>query len=59
MLSESVSECERARQLDPGVKLNSSALNGYLYLGQYDRFLESLPKTNDVPLIVFYRGFGE
>jgi DNA-binding winged helix-turn-helix (wHTH) protein/TolB-like protein len=59
MLSESVSECERARQLDPGVKLNSSALNGYLYLGQYDRFLESLPKANDVPLIVFYRGFGE
>ena len=26
MLSESVSECERARQLDPGVKLNSSTL---------------------------------
>ena len=59
MLQESVSECERARQLDPGVKLNSSALNAYLYLGQYDRFLESLPKTDDVPLIVFYRGFGE
>jgi DNA-binding winged helix-turn-helix (wHTH) protein/TolB-like protein len=59
MLQESVAECERARQLDPGVKLNSSALNAYLYLGQYDRFLESLPKTDDVPLIVFYRGFGE
>jgi DNA-binding winged helix-turn-helix (wHTH) protein/TolB-like protein len=29
-LNESVSECERARQLDPGVKLNSSALNTYL-----------------------------
>jgi tetratricopeptide (TPR) repeat protein len=27
MLQESVSECERARQIDPGVKLNSSALN--------------------------------
>jgi tetratricopeptide (TPR) repeat protein len=59
MLPESVSECEKARQLDPGVKLNSSALNGYLYLGKYDRFLESLPNTNDVPLIVFYRGFAE
>jgi len=59
MLQESVSECERARQLDPGVKLNSSALNAYLYLGQYDRFLDSLPRTDDVPLIVFYRGFGE
>jgi len=59
MLSESVSESERARQIDPGVKLNSSAPNGYLYLGEYDRFLKSLPPTDDVALIVFYRGFGE
>ena len=59
MLKESVRECERARQLDPGVKLNSSTMNGYLYLGQYDKFLQSLPKTNDVAFIVFYRGFGE
>jgi TolB-like protein len=59
MLNESVSECERGRQLDPGVKLNSSTLTTYLYLGQYDRFLDSLPKTDDVALIVFYRGFGE
>jgi hypothetical protein len=59
MLSESVAESERARQIDPGVKLNSSAPNGYLYLGEYDRFLESPPKTDDVPFIVFYRGFGE
>ena len=59
MLQESVSECERARQIDPGVKLNSSALNTYLYLGEYDRFLQSLPRTDDVALIVFYRGLGE
>jgi DNA-binding winged helix-turn-helix (wHTH) protein/TolB-like protein/Flp pilus assembly protein TadD len=59
MLSESVSECERARQLDPGVKLNSSTPNGYLYLGRYDQFLQSLPQTEDVALIVFYRGLGE
>jgi TolB-like protein/Flp pilus assembly protein TadD len=58
ILEESAAECERARALDPGVKLNSSALNAYLYLGQYDRFLASLP-TNDVAFIVFYRGFGE
>jgi DNA-binding winged helix-turn-helix (wHTH) protein/TolB-like protein/Flp pilus assembly protein TadD len=58
MLRESVSEMENARRLDPGVKLTSSALNGYLYLGQYDRFLESLPKTDDSALIAFYRGFG-
>jgi DNA-binding winged helix-turn-helix (wHTH) protein/TolB-like protein len=59
MLPESASECERARQLDPGVKMNTSTLNAYLYLGQYDKFLESLPKTDDAALLVFYRGFGE
>jgi len=59
MLQESVAESENARRLDPGVKLNSSTLNGYLYLGQYDRFLQSLPKSNDTALIVFYQGFGE
>jgi len=59
MLKESVAECERARELDPLVKLTSSALNAYLYLGQYDKFLESLPKTNETAFILFYRGFGE
>ena len=59
MLNASVAECERARQLDPGVKLSSSALNAYLYLGRYDRFLQSLPKDNGSALILFYRGFGE
>ena len=59
MLPESVAECERAKQLDPGVKLNSSTPNGYLYLGQYDQFLQSLPMTEDATLIVFYRGLGE
>ncbi len=48
LLRESVLESENARRLDPGVKLNSSTLNGYLYLRQYDAFLASLPKTNDV-----------
>ena len=59
MLRESVEECERARQIDPGVKLTTSAPNGYLYLGQYDKFLQSLPNNNDSAFILFYRGFGE
>src|SRR5580704_2040477 len=42
MLDESVAECERARQLGL-VKANGSVLNTYLYLGQYQKFLESLP----------------
>jgi DNA-binding winged helix-turn-helix (wHTH) protein/TolB-like protein len=58
MLEESVAECERARQLDPLVKANGSALNAYLYLGQYKKFIESLP-ADDSSFILFYRGFGE
>ena len=59
MLNESASECERARQIDPSVKSNGSVLNTYLYLGQYDKFLASLPEVNDSSFFLFYRGFGE
>jgi DNA-binding winged helix-turn-helix (wHTH) protein/TolB-like protein/Tfp pilus assembly protein PilF len=59
MLNESVSECERARQIDPSVKSNGSVLNTYLYLGQYDKFLASLPDVGDSSFLLFYRGFGE
>jgi tetratricopeptide (TPR) repeat protein len=58
MLEESVAECERSRQLYPFVKANGSVLNTYLYLGQYRKFLESLP-VDDSSFILFYRGFGE
>lgn len=58
MLPESIKEGELARQLDPHVKLNSSAFNSYLYAGQYDKFLQSLPPRNDQAFIVFYRGFA-
>src|SRR5450432_2401481 len=59
MLQESVAECELARKLDPNVKINSSALNAYLYLGRYDDFLQSLPRGGELPFHLFYRGFGE
>jgi DNA-binding winged helix-turn-helix (wHTH) protein/TolB-like protein/Flp pilus assembly protein TadD len=58
MLHESINECERARQLDPQVKINNSAINAYVYAGDYAKFLESLPPTEDVAYIIFYRGFG-
>jgi DNA-binding winged helix-turn-helix (wHTH) protein/TolB-like protein len=58
MLDESVAECERSRQLYPFVRANGSVLNTYLYLGQYQKFLESLP-VDDSSFILFYRGFGE
>ena len=53
MLEQSLAECERARALDPGVKLNTSALNAFLYLGQYDEFLQSIPKDSGAALNVF------
>jgi serine/threonine protein kinase/TolB-like protein len=58
MLEQSVAESELARQNNPSVKLNSAFMNGYLYLGQYEKFLQSLP-SNDTAYAVFYRGFGE
>lgn len=58
MLQESVAECEKARQNDPSVKIKSSALNAYLYLGEYDKFLQSLP-AKDSSYVIFYRGLAE
>ncbi|HSP61378.1 MAG TPA: winged helix-turn-helix domain-containing protein, partial [Pyrinomonadaceae bacterium] len=57
MLDESIAECERARAIDPQVKLHSSALNSYLYAGRYDKFLHSLPPDEDA-FILFYRGLA-
>jgi len=59
MLDESVAECERARQIDPVVKANGSVLNSYLYLGQYEKFLRSLPEVDDSSFLLFYRALGE
>jgi DNA-binding winged helix-turn-helix (wHTH) protein/TolB-like protein len=59
MLQESEAECQRARQIDPLVQANGSAFNTYLYLGEYDKFLRSLPEVNDSAFVLFYRGFGE
>jgi DNA-binding winged helix-turn-helix (wHTH) protein/TolB-like protein/tetratricopeptide (TPR) repeat protein len=59
MLQQSVAECELARRIDPSAKSNGSVLNTYLYLGQYQKFLESLPDVNASGFFRFYRGFAE
>jgi tetratricopeptide (TPR) repeat protein len=51
MLEESVAESEKARHIDPLVKINSSAMNSYLYLGEYQKFLQSLPAKDFVYII--------
>jgi tetratricopeptide (TPR) repeat protein len=58
MLGESIGQCERARAIDPNVKINSSAFNSYLYTGQYDKFIKSLPSGDAAAFIIFYRGLG-
>jgi tetratricopeptide (TPR) repeat protein len=59
LLAESIASAERARSLDPSVKLNSSAINAYLYLGRYEDFLARLPTAGAGAYILFYRGFAE
>lgn len=57
-LRESIAECERARQIDPGVKITTSAINAYLYQGDYEQFIRSLPHNADSAFVLFYRGFA-
>lgn len=57
MLQESVAEAEQARQLDTDIKASNSVPATYLYLGQYDQFLASLPR-NESAYVTFYRGLG-
>ncbi|HEY6332860.1 MAG TPA: winged helix-turn-helix domain-containing protein [Blastocatellia bacterium] len=59
LLDESVQQAELARRLDPKVKINSSAVNAYLYKGDYDQFLKKLPEGDDSSFVSFYRGYGE
>lgn len=57
MLKESVAAAERARQLDTEIKASNSVPTIYLYLGQYETFLDKLPRNNS-PYVGFYRGLG-
>lgn len=57
MLKESATEAEQARQLDTEIKASNSVPTTYLYLGQYEKFLNSLPR-NDSAYVTFYRGLG-
>jgi hypothetical protein len=59
MLPESEPERQRARQIDPLVQASGSVFNTYLYLGEDDKSLRSLPEVNDSAFVLFYRGFGE
>ncbi|HKC89465.1 MAG TPA: FlgO family outer membrane protein [Blastocatellia bacterium] len=58
LLQESINEGERSRQINNEIKANNSVFNSYLYDGQYDKFLQSLPAGEPSAFVTFYRGLG-
>jgi DNA-binding winged helix-turn-helix (wHTH) protein/TolB-like protein len=58
LLRESISEGERSRQINGAIKADNSVFNAYLYDGQYEKFLQSLPAGEDSAYVIFYRGLG-
>ncbi len=55
MLNESIAEGETALELYP--HLTGHLFNSYLYSGQYEKFITSLPMRDDA-YTLFYRGLG-
>ena len=58
LLRESITEGERSRQINGEIKADNSVFNGYLYDGQYEKFIQSLPAREDSAYVTFYRGLG-
>jgi DNA-binding winged helix-turn-helix (wHTH) protein/tetratricopeptide (TPR) repeat protein len=58
MLQESRSEEELASRLNPETRENTTA-NVYLYLGEYDKFLETMPREASDARNFFYRGLAQ
>ncbi|HZN11036.1 MAG TPA: winged helix-turn-helix domain-containing protein [Blastocatellia bacterium] len=58
MLKESIGEGELSRQIEGEIRSNNSVFNSYLYDGQHERFLKSLPAKEREPFIIFYRGLA-
>ncbi|MBI3650176.1 MAG: winged helix-turn-helix domain-containing protein [Acidobacteria bacterium] len=58
LLKESLDEGEQARRLDAGLKLTRATFNAYLYTGQYEKFLATLPREPTQAFTFFYRGFA-
>jgi DNA-binding winged helix-turn-helix (wHTH) protein/TolB-like protein/lipopolysaccharide biosynthesis regulator YciM len=56
LLDESIQEGVRALEIN--TRLESHQFNAYLYTGEYQRFITSLPVREDA-YVVFYRGLGQ
>jgi tetratricopeptide (TPR) repeat protein len=55
MLDQSIAEGESALQIEPNI--TGHLFNSYLYAGQPEKFVNSLP-MRDEAYVLFYRGFG-
>jgi DNA-binding winged helix-turn-helix (wHTH) protein/TolB-like protein len=58
LLRESISEGERSRQINGEIEAENAVFNGYLYDGQYEKFIQSLPAGEHSAYVTFYRGLG-
>jgi len=56
-LEQSVAEGELALKLNPNVA-NNLTFNTYLYVGEYSKFLNSLPRDENNARAIFYRGLA-
>jgi DNA-binding winged helix-turn-helix (wHTH) protein/TolB-like protein len=58
LIRESIDEGERSRQINDEINASNAVFNGYLYDGQYEKFIQSLPAREDSAFVTFYRGLG-
>jgi tetratricopeptide (TPR) repeat protein len=58
LIRESINEGERSRQINDEIDSSNAVFNAYLYDGQYEKFIRSLPASEDSAYITFYRGLG-
>ncbi len=57
MLDESLAEARRALQLDPFLQ-ETTTINTYLYLGDFDQFLQLIPDVRTNARTFYYRGLA-
>jgi DNA-binding winged helix-turn-helix (wHTH) protein/TolB-like protein len=58
LIKESINEGERSRQINDEINASNAVFNSYIYDGQYEKFIQSLPDSQNSAYCVFYHGLG-
>jgi DNA-binding winged helix-turn-helix (wHTH) protein/TolB-like protein len=58
LIKESINEGERSRQINDEINASNAVFNAYIYDGQYEKFIQSLPDGENSAYYAFYRGLG-